>query len=61
MAKKMSGTVALDSENNWRVEGDMNTLMLAEEIKKDPKRMAACQALAKKKLIDLACVASDKH
>lgn len=60
MAKGNSGMVASDPNNNWRVESDLSTLMQAEEIEKDPKRFAACKELAKKKLLDLASVASEK-
>lgn len=46
-------------EEEWRVERDLDTLMECERIEKDPKRLAAAQALAKKRLMDLAGVASE--
>jgi predicted PhzF superfamily epimerase YddE/YHI9 len=59
MAKK-SGTVSMTkSEDDWQTESDLRTLMEAETIEKDPKRLAKVQALAKKKLLDLAAVASE--
>lgn len=59
MAKK-SNTVGLSAaEDDWRAESDLRTLMEAEAIEKDPKRMKAVQALAKKKLLDLASVAAE--
>lgn len=35
-------------ENEWRAQDDMRTLVEAEKIKKDPKRIAAARACAKK-------------
>lgn len=46
-------------EDNWRVEGDLSTLMEAEKIKADPKRLAAAQALAKQKMMAAAKVAAE--
>lgn len=43
----------------WRTEGDLHTMMEYEKIKKDPKRLKAVQDMAKKKLLDLASVASE--
>lgn len=60
MAKKGNTLNAIGGgPDDWQVESDMRTLMEAEKIKKDPKRMAKCQAMAKQKLLDLASVASD--
>lgn len=54
------GTVEMRKmEENWKVERDLDTLMECERIEKDPKRLAAAQALAKKRLLDLASVASE--
>lgn len=56
MAKKSKGCcIATDDE--WMAEDDLRTLMRAKEIKADPKRFAKCQALAKKKLTEIASVA----
>ena len=46
------------SHDNWQAEDDMRTLMRAEEVKRDPKRLAAAKACAKKKLEEVASVAS---
>lgn len=53
MAKVMS---AQDLE--WRTEQDVRTLMEAEEIKEDPKRLAAAKACAKEKLLDMAKISA---
>lgn len=54
MAK--SGCVPSD---DWRVEGDLNTLIEAEKIEKDPKRMAKVKALAKQRMLEVAAVATE--
>jgi hypothetical protein len=60
MAKtKTSRAIAISDDNRWRIEGDLNTLMEAEKIKADPKRLAAAQALAKEKMMAAAKVAAD--
>ena len=60
MAKKSSGLIAMTkSEDDWQAEDDLRTLMRCEEIEKDPKRLAKAQALAKKRLLELASVASE--
>lgn len=58
MAKGIS-IAAVKSEDDWRAESDLHTLMEAEKIKKDPKRLAKAQALAKQKMMDVAAVASE--
>ena len=50
---------AIPSDQHWRVESDLSTLMEAEKIKSDPTRLAAAQALAKEKMMAVAKVASD--
>ncbi len=40
-------------EKKWRVESDLRTLVEADEIRKDPKRLAAAKALAKEKTTEL--------
>lgn len=47
------------SETDWRVESDLNTLLEAERIQKDPKRLLAAQKLAKSKVMPLAAIASE--
>lgn len=60
MANKTKNLGAVAADDDWQVDDDLRTLMRAEEIEKDPKRMAAVRAMAKKKLLDLAAVASEK-
>ena len=50
---------ATKSEDDWQTQRDLETLMECERIEKDPKRLAKAQAMAKKKLLDLAAVASE--
>lgn len=56
---KSKGIATIKGDDDWQIEDDLRTLMRAEEIEKDPKRLAKAQALAKKKLLDLAAVASE--
>lgn len=46
-------------QDDWQTEDDLRTLVRAKEIQKDPKRMAKAQAMAKKKMLEVAAVASD--
>ena len=57
MAKKTAVLVKPDEE--WRAEADLHTLMEAEKIGKDPKRMAKVRALAQKKMMEVASIASE--
>lgn len=59
MAKGANAISMTKSEDDWRAEDDLRILMACEVIEKDPKRLAKAQALAKKKLLDLAAVASE--
>jgi len=52
-------TYAIKEDERWRVESDLSTLMEAEKIKADAKRLAKVQALAKEKMMAVAKVASD--
>lgn len=45
------------NDNDWRAEDDMRTLMEADKIKKDAKRLKAAKAMARKKLESMKCVA----
>ncbi len=53
---KMYG-MAVGSDRNWQAESDLRTLLDACEIRKDKKRYAAAQAVAKDKLTEMAKVA----
>lgn len=46
-------------EEKWAAERDLNTLLEAEKIEKDPKRLARAQKLAKERLMSLAGVAAE--
>lgn len=51
--------IAIDKE--WQAEDDMRTLVRAEEIRKDPKRLKAAQAMAKKRADELKSLAPQVH
>jgi hypothetical protein len=55
-----SSAIALASDNDWRTESDLSTLLEAKKIEADPKRMAKVRALAKQKMLDVASVAADE-
>lgn len=53
MAKGAIATQPRDKyEEEWRVERDLDALVVAAAVRKDPERMKKVQALAKKKLED---------
>ena len=54
---KLSSPAVSDS---WQAEDDMRTLARAEEIRRDPKRLAAAKTVAKQKLEEIAVVAATK-
>jgi pyocin large subunit-like protein len=56
MAKANKVKIAEDEE--WRVDSDLRTLMDAEKIRRDPKRLAKAKALAKARMLEAAAVAS---
>ena len=45
-------------DKEWQTEQDVRTLMEAQEIREDPKRLAAAQACAKEKLLDMAAISA---
>ena len=45
---------------SWQAEGDLRTLIEAEKIEMDKKRMAAVRELAKKQLAQIAVFASSE-
>jgi hypothetical protein len=57
MAK--GNSIASSSSDDWRIESDLSTLLEAEKIEKDPKRMAKVRALAKQKMLDVATIAAE--
>lgn len=44
---------------DWRVESDLNTMIEAEKIEKDPKRLKKVRALAKQRMMDAAAIAAE--
>lgn len=60
MATKMSNSIMVAADEDWRVESDLRTILDAEEIRNDKKRWDKVRALAKKKLMTIAAVASDE-
>lgn len=58
MAKNQVAVSKPDAE--WEAEDDVRTLARAEEIRRDPKRLARAKAMAKKKLAELKTVAESK-
>lgn len=58
MAKK-NASISLDTPEDWQVESDLRTLLDAEKIEKDPKRMAKVRDLAKQKMLAVAAIASE--
>lgn len=54
------GMIAAPSDRKWEVENDLRTLVDAEAIKKDSKRMAACRAMAKEKMAAMGAVTYEK-
>lgn len=48
---------AVKEEARWKAESDLRTMMEAERIKADPKRLAAVQSVIAEQKKDLASVA----
>lgn len=57
MATKRKSVNVPMEDRDWRAEGDFRTLMEADAIKRDPKRFAAAQAVAKDHVMRSASVA----
>ena len=55
MAKR---TIKVTEDEEWRVESDLRTLIDAEKIRRDPKRLAKAKAMAKSRMMEAAAVAS---
>lgn len=53
MANKKNGAIASMTEGDWRAKSDLETLLEAERIKRDPARLKAVRACAKQKKNDL--------
>jgi hypothetical protein len=50
---------AISTPADWQVELDLRTMIEAEQIEKDPKRMAKIKALAKERMMEIASIASE--
>jgi hypothetical protein len=59
MAKKSTGIALASPDDNWQTQRDLETMIESEAIENDPKRLKAVQALAKKKMLDMAALASE--
>ena len=60
-APKAASTPAISAdEAKWRAEDDLRTLARAEEVRRDPKRLAAAKKMAREKLAELQTVAGTK-
>ena len=57
--KKASAPVAVGEydDSRYRAEDDMRCLARAEEVRNDPKRLAAAKAMAREKLAELQAIA----
>ena len=53
-------TVDVYDGSKWRAEDDMRTLARAEEVRNDPKRLAAAKKMAREKLAELQTIAGTK-
>jgi len=51
-------TIKVTEDEEWRVESDLRTLIDAEKIRRDPKRLAKAKAMAKSRMMEAAAVAS---
>ena len=61
MAKNKRATlgIASSADDDWQVESDLRTLIECEKIEADPKRYKKAQALAKRRMMEVAKVASE--
>lgn len=53
---KKSSPTSIAGDTEWQAQSDVRTLVEAEQIKRDPKRLAAAKACAKKRLEETAAV-----
>jgi len=62
MAKNKRTTLGIlsSSEDDWAAQRDLETMIEAEKIEGDPKRLAKVRKLAQKKMLEVAKVASDE-
>lgn len=55
----MNGISMRKEEARWRAERDLDTLLEAEKVEKDPKRLAAAKKLAQERMMAVAGIASE--
>lgn len=60
--KRSSRAVGIGSmtDKDWRAEGDLDTLLQACKIRKDPARFKAAQEVAKQRIQDAAEISAQK-
>lgn len=61
MAKRKSNRVVgitAAMEHDWKAEADLSTLLEARKIKRDKKRFAAAQAVARQRMEDAAAISA---
>lgn len=56
MKGKRAVGIGAYAEKDWQAESDCDTLLRADEIKRDAKRLARAQAVAKQRLESAAVV-----
>lgn len=54
MAKKSGLVSCADEDAKWRTESDLRTLLEAQKIEADPKRMKAVAVMAQEKMMEVA-------
>ncbi len=61
MAKRRSRALGIGAmvDRDWRAESDLDTLISARKIQRDPKRLKAAQELARQRMEDAAAVSAD--
>lgn len=52
--------IGVYDDAKWRAEDDMRTLARAEEVRRDPARLAAAKKMAREKLAELQAIAGTK-
>jgi hypothetical protein len=58
-SRKSYAIASSHSEDDYQTESDLRMMIECEKIEKDPKRLKKVQELAKKRLMDLAGIASE--
>jgi hypothetical protein len=58
MASKRISLNTSSEDNDWKVESDLRSVMECEVIEADPVRMKKVRELAKKKMLEIASIAS---